>query len=349
MPPKVAHSKGNGQFRRWAFTVSARDLTPEQLIAAFKAAGVTKYTFQKEKGKGKQRPLTDAGGNIIEKEDLSDEESIGADNGGDGYIHYQGRVSFKQSKRLSEIKLGDIKPHWSIESSEHGSTFYALKEDTRVDGPWSDTDAPAYIPFRLRVGEERLRGWQRWILNRVREQGDRKITFVVDRKGGRGKSFLGLWIATHGGVRLPTSLTAVQDFIQAAMATLGSTPGKVRTIVLDVPRSCVGVEKWFKFLTALEDIKNGHLCDPRYTWKEIFIEPPQILVFSNSYPPRECLTGDRFDCVDILWAMFSCGDLSRDEYEAERARDKALKNASKVTADIEQDDVEADEEPDKDD
>jgi len=349
MPPKVAKTKAHAaakQFRRWAFTISARGLTPEQLTAGLKSLGAIKWAFQKEEGK--QRAITDADGNIIE--DASDAEEAIAD--GTGYLHYQGRVSFKAPKRLSELKLGEaIKPHWSIESSEHASSFYALKEDTRVDGPWTDKDVPRYVPFRLRVGEERLRGWQQWILNRVRQQGDRKITFVVDRKGGRGKSFLGLWIATHGGVRLPTSLTAVQDFIQAAMATLGSTPEKVRIVVLDVPRSCVGVEKWFKFLTALEDIKNGHLCDPRYTWKEIFIEPPQLLVFSNSYPPKECLTGDRFDCIDILWAMFCSGDLSRAEYDAERAKDKAL---VKVTADIEQDEPEAeeeeaDEEPDQDD
>jgi len=310
------------QLRRWCFTVKATGLTPERLIAILKEIGVNKYAFQKEEGQ--QRPA--ASGSSAE------------DAKSGGYIHYQGRVSFKQAKRLPNLKHPDIKPHWSIEANEQASSFYVLKEDTRVEGPWTDKDTVPYIPFRLRVGEDRLRGWQQWILARVRAQGDRKITFVVDKKGGRGKSFLGLWIATHGGVRLPTSLTHVQDFIQAAMATLGGTPSRSKIVVLDVPRSCVGVEKWFKFLTALEDIKNGHLCDPRYAYKEAFIEPPQLLVFSNTYPPVECLTGDRFDCVDILWAMFSCGDLSRDEYDAERAAQRAASKKVKVTADIEEED-----------
>lgn len=313
-PPKTK------QYRRWCFTLKADNHSSDDVIKALKELGGGKYAFQKEQGAG-------------------------------GLIHYQGRVSFKQGKRLVELKRGILQPaHWGIEAAEEASTFYALKEDTRAEGPWTDKDVVPYIPRRLRVGEDGLRQWQRWILTRVRQQDDRKITFLVDREGNSGKSFLGLWIATHGGVRLPSSLTSVQDIIQAAMATLGDNPGKTRVVVLDVPRSVSGDEKWFKFCAALEDIKNGHICDPRYSYRQAFIEPPQILVFGNAYPPKQCLSGDRFDCVDILWARFACGELSRSEYDERRAAERAAreKQRARVSADIEQESEEEEDEADVD-
>lgn len=310
------------QLRRWAFTLKKQDVTPDAIQNLLREAGAKRWAFQEEKAVG-------------------------------GYEHYQGRVSFKAAKRINELKLGGLPWHWSIESSEDASTFYALKEETRVSGPYTDKIAnavPPYIPRKFRGGEDTLKPWQRWVLNRVRQQDDRKILFLVDTTGGVGKSFLGAWIALRvpGGSRFPSSLSSTEDFLQAAMAKLGATPDREHICVLDVPRSIIGDPAWFKFCSALEELKNGQLFDKRYSWKETWIESPKVLVFSNRYPPRACLSADRFDIVDILWARFACGELSRAEYEDAKAEQRRRREELKkrVSDDVEQ---ESDDEPDQDD
>ena len=39
------------------------------------------------------------------------------------------------------------------------SEFYCMKDETRVAGPWSDKDVPAFIPKHFRNIE--LRDWQK--------------------------------------------------------------------------------------------------------------------------------------------------------------------------------------------
>lgn len=43
-----------------------------------------------------------------------------------------------------------------------------------------------------------LRPWQEWVIKRLDKQDDRKILFIVDRKGGRGKSCLATHLMSQG-------------------------------------------------------------------------------------------------------------------------------------------------------
>lgn len=288
----------NKQLRRWQFTLALKDDDPEDyyvsLLKALPLIGVVKYALQEEKGAG-------------------------------GLRHFGGNVSFKAGKRLSELTPvrfpGDRAAHWSATHDETATTFYNLKEDTRIRGPWTDKDKPPYVPVAHR--DPVLKPSQVWLFNRLRQQNGRQIMFVVDKRGGTGKTWFGMHLAIHHkGVRLPSSLKSAQEMIQACMATLGSSPGESRFLTLDIPRSVSGNDSWIKWLSALEDIKNGHLCDPRYKWTEVFIEPPKMMVTCNRRPPQELLTGDRFDIVDMLWVRFASGELSRDEYKTLKAEEK---------------------------
>ena len=322
------------QLKRWALTIKhartedpapmgagsedkAPDalLTSDALISAFKTLGFHKYAFQLERG----------------------------ENG--GVYHYQCHVSGKQGKRLSELKLKELQPwnpHWSAASGDgESSKFYALKESTRVEGPWTDKDVVAYIPHFYRTVV--LRPHQQWLVDRAKNQGPRKILFVVDPEGGTGKTTLGMYLCLREkGIRIPASIKSAEDIMAIVMSRQQNTPHVSYYIILDIPRSCKTVEHWGKFLSACEDLKNGHVYDKRYSYKELYTEPPKIIITSNTRPPPDALTSDRFDIVDMLWVMFSTGMLAVAEYQAAKDRRTELKqqreeSRKRVHGDIESD------------
>ena len=59
--------------------------------------------------------------------------------GASGYKHYQGRVSLKvKSRKAFNMDCG---VHWSVTSSDNmENDFYCVKDDTRVEGPYRDSD-----------------------------------------------------------------------------------------------------------------------------------------------------------------------------------------------------------------
>lgn len=280
--PKTQKDRPQSQKCRWHFTIKADQ--PELakdghavIISWLKGLGAKKYCFQLEKG-------------------------------ATGYLHYQGKVSFARGRRLNEIR--GLGAHWSIESNAGQALgdLYVIKHEGRVKGPWSDKDATArYVPKHLRALV--LRPEQRWIKERLEGQDGRQILFVVDGKGGTGKSTLGMWMCVSGdALRLPSSLKSAEDCSQALFPRVYGREDKVFTIILDIPRSVKKESQWAIWLAALEDIKNGHIYDKRYSFKECFFERPRVLVFANSAPPSGLLTSDRYDVWDMLQIMQQVGN-----------------------------------------
>jgi len=65
--------------------------------------------------------------------------------GAEGTHHYQGYVEFTKALRLTQIqKLSNvIKPHWEKRrGTRQQARDYAMKDDTRVDGPWESGQKP---------------------------------------------------------------------------------------------------------------------------------------------------------------------------------------------------------------
>lgn len=67
------------------------------------------------------------------------------ERGENGTLHYQGYAEFKKPERLSSLqKLHPIlRPHWEKrKGTRQQARNYAMKEDTRIDGPWVSGDKP---------------------------------------------------------------------------------------------------------------------------------------------------------------------------------------------------------------
>lgn len=213
-----------------------------------------------------------------------------------GYRHYQGRCSLKIKKRLSYV-IRHYKPidgiHWSITSGENrDNDFYAVKEDTRVAGPWRDTDNNQRIPRDIRGIV--LRPWQEELRVLMADtRNTRTVHILYDPKGNSGKSTFTRYMMAHD---LGELLPCVND--NMALMQVCQCVGPKVCYIIDMPR-CMNKDKLYGLYSAIEQIKGGFSYDMRYKYKRCLFDPPNVLVFTNTLPDRALLSIDRWMCLMI--------------------------------------------------
>lgn len=210
-----------------------------------------------------------------------------------GYDHYQGRISLCKKLRLDEItKQLPIVGHWSKTSKccSSGEKFweYVTKEDTRVEGPWTWGDGKdEYVPRQIREIEA-LYAWQKTIIEKIQIWDTRHIDVIVQKKGCIGKSILVGYACCYG---LARKIPALNNFKEIMCLTMCMPVS--RAYFIDMPRA-MDKSKQEEFYSALESIKDGHLWDNRYTYKEKWIDCPNIWVFTNAPVNKNLLSKDRW-------------------------------------------------------
>jgi len=223
------------------------------------------------------------------------------ERGETGYLHYQGRISLKLKARMGTVinNFDNKSFHFSVTSTENcRNDFYVSKEETRIDGPWKDSDTEVYIPrqFRNLV----LKDWQLDIIERSKIFDSRTINVLYDPDGGIGKSTLScLCELTMKGVTLPI-VNEQEKMIQAMHGICSSR--KLREpnpVFIDLPRA-FDKSKLYGIYSAIEQIKNGKLVDMRYSYNEYWIDSPSIWVFSNREPDPALLSKDRWKIWQVI-------------------------------------------------
>lgn len=212
-----------------------------------------------------------------------------------GLLHFQGRISLiKKIKIHQVVKLFEWeKTHWSITSEENmGNMFYVMKDESRVEGPWCDTDHFMKIPRDIAKIKE-LRKWQADLLDKLEVYDERTIHVVIDKKGNNGKSTLARYCLVYGLGRQIPFLNDYKELMEAIM----DMP-KSKIYFLDMPRACTK-DKIKQIWGAIETVKGGYAFDRRYHWKEEVFDPPNICVFSNVEPDSELMSKDRWKKWEI--------------------------------------------------
>lgn len=203
-----------------------------------------------------------------------------------GLLHYQGRFSLNDKKRLNEVKrlFGNAFHFSPTNNKSKDDVNYVTKEDTRIAGPWQHDDPK--IPRQLK--DIKLYPWQQHIVNDSRIYNDRIINVIIDNKGNIGKSIITSYIIAHKlGQELPI-LNNYKDVMQFA-CSLPAT----KLYIIDIPRSMFGNELR-NLWGAVESIKNGRLFETRYKARTKLIDPPNIWIFSNTVPDLSLLSRDRW-------------------------------------------------------
>lgn len=206
--------------------------------------------------------------------------------------HFQGRLSLKVKERLS----GAIKkfPGWhlSITSTENrDNNFYVCKEDTRCDGPWSDTDTKTYIPRQIQGIT--LRPWQQYVVDDRGVWNTRHINVIVDTEGNNGKSTLKTYVGCHKLGRAIPFMNDYKDIMRIVM----DTP-KVPLYIIDIPRA-LRKDQLFQFFSGIETLKDGYAFDDRYSFREEYFDCPNIWIFMNKIPELDYMSKDRWKFYTI--------------------------------------------------
>lgn len=273
--PKAAKQSKSALYR-WAFTWWVEGDENRQKLEEWLKGHCKKWVFQTERG---------------------------TENGG---LHFQGRMSLTTRKRKSEVlnlldSLCKIKAvHLSEEHEEESSSFYAMKTDTKVAGPWTDKDKPKYVPKAWENAPEMA--WHPECMQMLEDSNRRELVLVIDEKGETGKTVLTRKLVTKGAFEVPSFLGGAKDLMRAAYGALdGTDPARIHTLILDIPRSQAEAHKrfWWDACTALEKLKDGVIVEDRYTFRIRYIEPPRILVFTNTMPPVEALSRGRWKILNL--------------------------------------------------
>lgn len=183
-----------------------------------------------------------------------------------------------------------------------GLTFYVMKDETRLEGPWHDsTHRPAkkvkYEAKDLQCMRTPL-PFQSDIMAMLRnDPDDRSIIWVADLKGNHGKSKLMKWL------RFDQSLNCIRVPMGSAVQIKSSViekKGPHRVYMVDLPLPKARTSAFRRFILLLKEIENGWVETAMYgKTAELMMEPPHVIIFSNAYPRVSMLSTDRWKVYDI--------------------------------------------------
>jgi len=260
----------------WDFRVNADGLTYQDIKTGL--AGIAKhYVFQLERGDT-------------------------------GYLHFQGRISLIKKRRAEEkhilLKLFDKwQPNYLAPTTtdNKGNVFYVMKDDTKIEGPYTDKDVDVYVPRQIREVKD-LRPWQLKIVEDAKKWDTRTINLLFDPNGNNGKSILKTYIGVYGIGRSIPFTNDYKDLMRMVMDTK-----KMSLYIIDIPRA-LKKDHMYNFFAGIETLKDGYAYDDRYVFKEEYFDCPNIWVFSNMVPDMSYMSNDRWK----LWRIVD-GDLK--EYD----------------------------------
>lgn len=219
------------------------------------------------------------------------------EKGAKGTVHWQGRFSLKLKKRFAQVlelmggweKVSYVAP---TSNENRSNLFYVMKEETRLEGPWTDEDKEIYIPVDVRK-IEKLRPFQKKLKKIATTYHERRIDCVVDTIGCNGKTLFTRFMMVYG---LGQLLPFVNDF-KDIMRMVMDLP-KAPCYFVDMPRA-ISKERLFQFWAGIELVKTGYAYDDRYHFKQELFDPPRVIVFMNEMPDVSLLSRDRWKFWEI--------------------------------------------------
>ena len=189
-------------------------------------------------------------------------------------------------KVLSSISdyTGFKEDYINISPSLTGNTSfcYAMKDDTRVDGPWSNKILEENLPVEtLAFGN--FYNWQKVVFHiALGKPDDRSIHWFYDTKGNRGKTQLTrMLLANHGKEVGVIPCVGTSNQLVSAIINMGMR----KTYILDIPRAKSGGswdDRIADLMLTIESIKNGLLVSAMYgKLNQLLMPHPNVIVFSN--------------------------------------------------------------------
>lgn len=208
------------------------------------------------------------------------------ETGESGTKHLQGAVWCKKSMRHSEFKLPK-QIHWEAMRNESASADYCGKVETRT-GKLFEYGFPKAIKI---ISE--LRPYQKFVEELYAEEpDDRSVYWFYEETGNVGKSALCKYMYMKYGV-LFCNGGKVGDLINLVF---NANMDETKAVIWDIPRSSGGAISY----SAVEQIKNGLICNTKYETGNKVFNAPHIFIFANFAPMNmDNLSNDRWNIFKI--------------------------------------------------
>lgn len=210
-----------------------------------------------------------------------------------GYFHMR---KFTNKDALPGKVRGILKPistlHVSASSADGVQALkaYALKEETRVAGPWTDrTESMSGFD------DVPLVGWQADLAEHLQSTADdRTVEWVYDKVGATGKSKFAEYMERHHGAVILT-WGKIDDM---AWAAAQEAPSKI--YIMDLPRTKPDNLPIADIYTVCENLKNHILKTNK--WKGDRVRLPwnaHVVVLANFAPDRNRWSHDRVNLTEL--------------------------------------------------
>lgn len=204
------------------------------------------------------------------------------EKGTEGTPHIQGYVEFITPKRFDTLKKLNEKIHWEPSRSK-AAKAYCKKTETR-NGKLIEKWKPEITEFR---------DWQKNIWDIIhKEPDDRKIYWIYDEKGTKGKTKLCKhicrtykeWLYCAG--KASDMKFAISSILQK---------GELKGCLFDFTRS---LENYVSY-EGIESIKNGIFFSGKYESGMCLYPTPHVICFANFKPDESALSNDRWVIIDL--------------------------------------------------
>jgi hypothetical protein len=140
--------------------------------------------------------------------------------------------------------------------------------------------------------KDKLYPWQNYVYDIFKQVPDmRKIYVVLDKDGGNGKTTLqNMLTDLH-----PDEVVDIKNGKTRDMTYLAKNIGKYKMIQLNLTRQTIDTVN----LSAMESMKDGNFASMKYTPKKIRMEPPHVVIYTNTTLKWEDLTEDRLEIIHL--------------------------------------------------
>lgn len=219
---------------------------------------------------------------------------IAKEVGENGTPHLQCYIEFGKALKFRTVKNLQPRAHWEkARGNREDNLKYCTKDDNYNTNFVIRVDQAELFRKRL-YNNVVWKDWQQQIIDEC--AGDetiehmRKITWIVDRPGCAGKSFLARYLYIEYGTIIASGKKA-DVFNQIKEWIADKEKEMFRIVVLDIPR------KNFEYVNygAIEEIKNGLIHSGKYEGGTCLFWPPHVIVFANEEPDYNALSADRWD------------------------------------------------------
>lgn len=211
-----------------------------------------------------------------------------------GQQHYQGCFGFKATKKRVTAMRDHFKalfPELNFPNCDYlmqsyveagrASERYCLKEDTRIEGPWTSglpKDHTTVLKKELAIVDTNRKVWQTDILNLLKQEPNRQIYWYWESEGNVGKSVFIKYLSFYHEVQK----------IGGRCHDIYLTAGKKEHYVIDIPRAVDRLSD--AHYIAIEELKNGHVFSSKYECEEKLFPIPHVFIFANFEPDLYALS-----------------------------------------------------------